>query len=73
MADTGSKREADSAGSDELSQRVKRVKTDSENGAGDVKERESENILSEFTTTSVLSDSAREKNIFIHGKVSCLS
>ncbi|XP_049441797.1 m7GpppX diphosphatase [Epinephelus fuscoguttatus] len=69
MADTGSKREADSAGSDELSQRVKRVKTDSENGAGDVKERESENILSEFTTTSVLSDSAREKNIFIHGKL----
>ncbi|KAL7394989.1 hypothetical protein ABVT39_008317 [Epinephelus coioides] len=69
MADAGSKREADGAGSDELSQSVKRVKTDSENGAGDVKEHESEKILSEFTTTSVLSDSAREKNIFIHGKL----
>ncbi|XP_042349373.1 m7GpppX diphosphatase [Plectropomus leopardus] len=69
MADTGAKREADGAGTDELSQRVKRAKADSENGGEAGNEPESENILSAFKTSSVLSDSAREKNIFIHGKL----
>ncbi len=68
MADTAAKRESDGAGADELSQKVKRAKAESENGRGEVGE-ESENILCGFKTSSVLSDSAREKNIFIRGKV----
>lgn len=70
MADTAAKRETDSVGTDELSQRVKRARVDDENGDGGVgNDPESENILSEFKTSAVLSDSAREKTIFIHGKV----
>lgn len=65
MADSqvAAKRETDGDGSDELTQKAKRVKGDSENGGG------GENVLSGFKTSSVLSDSAREKNIFIRGKV----
>ncbi|XP_034399180.1 m7GpppX diphosphatase [Cyclopterus lumpus] len=70
MADTAAKRETDSVGTDELSQRVKRAKADNENGDGGVgKDPESEHILSEFKTSTVLSDSAREKTIFVHGKL----
>ncbi|XP_056295506.1 m7GpppX diphosphatase [Pseudoliparis swirei] len=70
MADTAAKRETDSVGTDELSQRVKRARVDDENGDGGVgNDPESENILSEFKTSAVLSDSAREKTIFIHGKL----
>ncbi|XP_068571460.1 m7GpppX diphosphatase [Cebidichthys violaceus] len=70
MADSAAKREADSVGTDELSQRVKRTKADNENGGEEAeKHPESENILSEFKTSAVLSDSAREKNIFIHGEL----
>lgn len=73
MADTAAKREADGVGSDELLQRVKRAKSDDENGRGEVgEESESENVLCGFKTSNVLSDSAREKNIFIHGKVRLL-
>ncbi|KAM9356631.1 m7GpppX diphosphatase [Symphorus nematophorus] len=68
MADAAAKREADSAASEELSQKAKRAKADNENGEGEVG-KESENILCEFKTSNVLSDSAREKNIFIHGKL----
>lgn len=65
MADSAAKHETD-----ELYQKAKRAKSDNENGGGEVgKEIECGNILSEFKTTKVLSDSAREKNIFIHGKV----
>ncbi|XP_044060281.1 m7GpppX diphosphatase [Siniperca chuatsi] len=68
--DTAAKRETDSIGTDELSQKAKRAKADNENGRGeDAKESESENILSGFKTSSVLSDSAREKIIFIRGKL----
>ncbi|XP_029298251.1 m7GpppX diphosphatase isoform X2 [Cottoperca gobio] len=50
--------------------KVKRAKADHEIGAGEIgKEPESENILAEFKTTNVLSFSAREKSIFIHGKL----
>nr|XP_046262970.1 m7GpppX diphosphatase [Scatophagus argus] len=70
MADSTAKREADSVGTDESSQKVKRAKSDSENGRGEVdNESGSENILYEFKTSNVLSDSAREKNIFIQGKL----
>ncbi|XP_059202194.1 m7GpppX diphosphatase [Centropristis striata] len=68
MADTAAKREADSVGTEDLSQKAKRAKADSENGGGE-KEPESKNILSDFKTSSILSESAREKNIFIHGKL----
>lgn len=71
MADNAAKRETDSAGTDELSQGVKKAKVDHENGGGE-DGKESENILSKFKTSSVLSDSAREKNIFVHGKVRLL-
>ena len=53
--------------SDERSQNLKRARADDENGGEDGKE--SQSILSGFKTPSVLSDSAREKIIFIHGKV----
>lgn len=69
MADTAAKREPDSVATDELTQKVKRAKTDSENGRGEVGEESEINILSGFQTSAVLSDSAREKNIFIRGKV----
>lgn len=69
MADTAAKRETDNE-TDELSQKTKRAKADNENGRGeDVKESEPGNVLSGFQLTAVLSDSAREKNVFIHGKV----
>ncbi|XP_035524600.1 m7GpppX diphosphatase [Morone saxatilis] len=68
MADTTTKREADSVGSDEVSQKAKRAKSDSENGRGEVG-KEPENILCGFKTSDVLSDSAREKTIFIRGKL----
>lgn len=69
MADTAVKREIDAAGSDELSQEAKRAKAGDENGGENGKQAECENVLSGFKTSSVLSDSPREKNIFIHGKV----
>lgn len=73
MADTAAKREIHGVGTEESPQKVKRAKADNENGGGGVgNDPESENILSEFKTSSVLSDSAREKNIFIHGKVTVM-
>eukprot|EP00064_Thunnus_orientalis_P012452 superscaffoldBa00001910_g12487 len=69
MADTTTKREPDGVGPDDLSLKVKRAKTDSENGGGEVGEESETNVLSGFQTSAVLSDSAREKNIFIRGKL----
>ncbi|KAF7648411.1 hypothetical protein LDENG_00157300 [Lucifuga dentata] len=67
MADTADKREHEG---NEPYQQAKKVKRDFDNGRGEVKEEfESENILSGFKPASVLSDSAREKNVFIHGKL----
>ncbi|XP_022069700.2 m7GpppX diphosphatase [Acanthochromis polyacanthus] len=65
MADSAAKRQTDS-GPDDLNVEVKKLKPDHENGR---QEAESENILSAFKTSAVLNDSAREKTIFIHGKV----
>lgn len=73
MADTAAKGEAGNE-SDELCQKTKRAKVETENGGGEAeKESEPGRVLSGFQLTAVLSDSAREKNIFIHGKVSSVS
>ena len=55
---------------DELGQKVKKQKGDPEaDPSGNGEECGEENILSGFKTTAVLKDSAREKTIFLHGKV----
>ncbi|KAM4555227.1 m7GpppX diphosphatase [Odontesthes bonariensis] len=69
MANAAAKREAISAESDTFSQEAKRAKTDHEKGQEDGKESQCENILAGFKTSSVLSDSAREKIMFIHGEI----
>lgn len=70
MDDTAAKREGHSLQHDELVQEVKRVKSDDKGGGEKSSEAsEPENILSAVTATKVLKDSAREKSIFIHGKV----
>ncbi|XP_029021802.1 m7GpppX diphosphatase [Betta splendens] len=68
MADSAAKREVEND-SDELSGKNKRVKVDKENGGESKQESEPGNVLSGFQLSAVLSDSAREKNIFIHGKL----
>lgn len=69
MADSAVKRETDSVEADELTQKAKKkARVDDENGGGEAG-NESENVLCGFKTSNVLNDSAREKNIFIHGKV----
>ncbi|XP_069568281.1 m7GpppX diphosphatase [Brachyistius frenatus] len=68
MADTAAKREIEKPVNEEI-QQVKRAKAEDENGRGAEQESGCENILSGFKTSKVLSDSAREKNIFIHGKI----
>lgn len=71
MADTAAKREADSLENEDLLLKAKRAKGDDKDGQ-DRGEGESkcDNILSGFVTSQILNDSAREKSIFIHGKVS---
>uniref|UniRef100_A0A3B3V8Q8 m7GpppX diphosphatase n=1 Tax=Poecilia latipinna TaxID=48699 RepID=A0A3B3V8Q8_9TELE len=69
MANVAAKREISSAEGEELSREAKRAKGDDKNGEESGNEPEWENILSTFTTTSVLSDSAREKIMFLHGKM----
>ena len=69
MADTTAKREPDTVETDELTQKVKRAKTESKNGRGEVGDEFETDVLSGFQTSAVLSDSAREKTIFIRGKV----
>ncbi|KAM6924013.1 m7GpppX diphosphatase [Xenentodon cancila] len=63
MANTADKRVNVCAESEDKSLDLKRPRADDENG------KENENILSGFKTSNVLSDSAREKIIFIHGKI----
>lgn len=70
MADSTAKRELDDTNTDNLSQKVKRAKTDSDNGKGETgQELEPESLLSGFKTSKVLRESPREKSIFIHGTV----
>ncbi|MEQ2171650.1 hypothetical protein GOODEAATRI_013044 [Goodea atripinnis] len=69
MATVAAKREISSAENDELSREAKRAKADDKNGEEGGNESEWENVLSTFTASSVLSDSAREKIMFVHGKI----
>ncbi|XP_053179915.1 m7GpppX diphosphatase [Scomber japonicus] len=69
MADTTAKREPDTVETDELTQKVKRAKTDSKNGRGEVGDEFETDVLSGFQSSAVLSDSGREKTIFIRGKL----
>ncbi|KAM4732257.1 m7GpppX diphosphatase [Anableps anableps] len=69
MANVAAKREISSAESEGLSREAKRAKGDDKNGEEGGNESEWENVLSTFTTSSVLSDSAREKIMFVHGKI----
>ncbi|XP_016397405.1 m7GpppX diphosphatase-like isoform X3 [Sinocyclocheilus rhinocerous] len=48
---------------------AKRLKTDAEDDCGDAGELSSDSPVSDFEITRILRDCAREKNIFIHGKV----
>ncbi len=48
---------------------AKRLKTDAENDCGDAGEPSSDSLVSHFEISRILRDCAREKNIFIHGKV----
>lgn len=48
---------------------AKRLKTDAENDCGDAGEPSSDSLVSDFEISRILRDCAREKNIFIHGKV----
>ncbi|XP_077588828.1 m7GpppX diphosphatase [Stigmatopora nigra] len=66
MADVSTKRENNGAVSNELSPKTKKTKTDHENDRG---ENGNKSVLSGFQTITVLSDSAREKTIFVHGKL----
>ncbi|XP_010900008.1 m7GpppX diphosphatase isoform X1 [Esox lucius] len=69
MAETA-KREGDAPGENEQDDaKIKRLKNDpnSDQGNGDASAFESP--LSGFKTTTVLRDSAREKNMFLHGKL----
>lgn len=68
MTDIVAKRDAGSEENEELLRNIKRPKTDkdpSETTEG----ADSRRVLSEFKTSKILSESAREKTIFIHGKV----
>lgn len=69
MTDFVVKRDADS---DDLLRNIKRSKKDND-PSKTMEGSESQNILFEFKSSKVLSDSAREKNIFIHGKVKLFS
>ncbi|XP_037552870.1 m7GpppX diphosphatase [Nematolebias whitei] len=68
MANADAKRELANTESKEMSV-VKRVKVDHVDRGAEENKSEGDNILSGFQTTNVLSDSAREKIIFVHGKI----
>ncbi|XP_012720154.2 m7GpppX diphosphatase [Fundulus heteroclitus] len=69
MADVATKRELSSAETEAASREAKRAKADDKNGEEGGDEAEWENVLSTFTASRVLSDSAREKIMFLHGKI----
>lgn len=69
MAEAG-KREVDFADRNETDTvKAKRLKNDPNSDQDSHNESASANPLFGFKTTTVLRDSAREKNMFIHGKV----
>ncbi|XP_061690944.1 m7GpppX diphosphatase [Syngnathoides biaculeatus] len=69
MAAVSTKCENNGEASDEYSPKNKKTKRDQENSQGENVKEGDENVLSGFKTTNVLSDSAREKVIFVHGKL----
>lgn len=72
MSDVAAKREGDTPETKESQLDAKRAKCDVTDGRVDQSEGESadkSSILSGFVTSQVLNDSAREKKIFVHGKV----
>lgn len=72
MSDVATKREGDTAEAKESQLNAKRAKCDDTGGRGDHSDGEpacKSNILSGFVTSQILNDSAREKKIFVHGKV----
>lgn len=69
MAESG-KREVDFADRNETdAAKAKRLKNDPNSDQDNHNNSASENPLFGFKTTTVLRDSAREKNMFVHGKV----
>ncbi|XP_077465430.1 m7GpppX diphosphatase-like [Stigmatopora argus] len=69
MADVSTKRENNGNVSNELSPKTKKTKTDHEKDRGENGNKSEKTVLSGFQTITVLSDSAREKTIFVHGKL----
>lgn len=72
MSDAAANREGDTPENEESQLNAKRAKCDVTDGQGDHGEGEpacKRNILSGFVTSQILNDSAREKKIFVHGKV----
>lgn len=72
MSDVATKREGDTPEKEESRLNAKRAKCDVTDGQGDQGEVEpacKSSILSGFVTSQILNDSAREKKIFVHGKV----
>lgn len=68
MTDIVAKHGADSDEADELARKIKRSKKDTDQSET-TEESEPRNVLSDFKTSQILSESAREKTIFVHGKV----
>ncbi|XP_075899621.1 m7GpppX diphosphatase-like [Nelusetta ayraudi] len=72
MSDVAANREGDTPENEESQLNAKRAKCDVTDGQGDHGEGEpacKRNILSGFVTSQILNDSAREKKIFVHGKL----
>lgn len=68
MTDIAAKRDAGREENEELLRDIKRPKTDKD-PSETMEGSDSRSVLSEFKTSKVLSESAREKTMFIHGKV----
>lgn len=68
MTDFVVKRDTDGDEPGDLLRTIKRSKKDND-PSETMEGSASQNILFEFKSSKVLSDSPREKNIFIHGKV----
>lgn len=75
MAESGDKRERRDGQTDDFSPQMKRSRAAVETGNGPGESSESGDtdgtakVLSKFQTTAVLSESARDKTIFVHGKI----
>lgn len=68
MTDTVAKRNADDEETEGLLRKIKRTTKDND-PSETVEGSDSKSVLFEFKPSQILSESAREKNIFVHGKV----